>query len=347
MKILIVGNFGYRRNNLNGQTVRTRTIKETLIKYLPKSTVKYFDTSYILNIKKILSFICDYLSSKIVVVALARRGVKILYPIIVLGNSFFRKQTEFVAIGGWLDEYIEERPQSIKWFMRADTIFVQLESLKIRLENRGLNNVIYLPNFRLYNHKIKTIDEDSNIEKFVFYSRIIEEKGVKIAIDATNYLNLTLNKNISLDIFGPIEASYKDKFQELIAKSNMIKYNGILNPEDAISTLSKYQVLLFPSYYRGEGFPGTILDAFSAGLAVIASDWKYNSEIIINMKTGLICKAKDTKDLINSMEFAINNPFHVYEMRKNALLESKKYDEELVGSILVKQIEENYRERLI
>ncbi len=347
MKILVVGNFGYKKNNLNGQTVRTRTIKETLIKHLPQSTVKYFDTSYILNIRKMLSFVCDYLFSKIIVVALARRGVKILYPIIVLGNSFFRKQTEFVAIGGWLDDYIEERPQSIKWLIRADTIFVQLESLKVKLENRGLYNVVHLPNFRLYNHKIKSIGEDSNIEKFVLYSRIVEEKGVKIAIDATNYLNLTLNKSISLDIFGPIDASYKDEFQELIAKSNRVKYNGVLNPENVISALSKYQILLFPSYYRGEGFPGTILDAFSAGLAVIASDWKYNSEIIKNMENGIICKVKDTKDLVNSMEFAINNPFCVYEMRKKALLESKKYEEELVGGIFVKQIEENYRERLL
>jgi glycosyltransferase involved in cell wall biosynthesis len=44
--------------------------------------------------------------------------------------------------------------------------------------------------------------------------------------------------------------------------------------------LRDYFALLFPIYYIGEGFAGTAIDAFSAGVPVIASDWKYNSEVI-------------------------------------------------------------------
>lgn len=54
--------------------------------------------------------------------------------------------------------------------------------------------------------------------------------------------------------------------------------------------LKNYDALLFPTYYEGEGFAGTIIDAFAAGLPVIASDWKYNSEIIKQGITGVITK---------------------------------------------------------
>ena len=48
--------------------------------------------------------------------------------------------------------------------------------------------------------------------------------------------------------------------------------------------------MIFPTYYVGEGFPGTIIDAFSSGIPDIATDWRYNSEIVQNGKTGYIYK---------------------------------------------------------
>lgn len=348
MKILVVGNFGYNTNDLNGQTIRTRTIKDTLTKYLSTSKIMYFDTSFLFNIKKLsvikkwISFIFDYLFSNVVVVALATRGVKYLYPLIILSNKLFKKQIEVIAIGGWLDDYIKKNPKHLKLFMAADTIYVQLDSLKNQLETRGLINVVHLPNFRLYDNKIDNIDFSSKIVKFVVFSRIIEEKGIGLAIDAVNDLNSKLVERISLNIYGPIDSSYKQEFKLKLSNSNGIKYKGVLSPENIIKELSQYQVLLFPTYYRGEGFPGTILDAFSAGLAVIASDWKYNSEIIRNMSNGLIVESKNKTDLVEKINFTIDNPSKVYSIRKNALFESRKYDQDVIGRILTEQIIKNY-----
>jgi glycosyltransferase involved in cell wall biosynthesis len=349
MKILVIGNFGYNTNNLNGQTIRTRTIKDTLTKYLASSKIKYFDTSFLFNIKKmsvlkkLISFILDYLFSNVIVVALAKRGVKYFYPIIIISNKIFKKKTEFVAIGGWLDDYIKENPKHLKLFTAANSIYVQLDSLKNDLENRGLNNVVHLPNFRLYDHKIENIDFSSKIVRFVVFSRIIEEKGIGLAIDAVNDLNSRLLERITLDIYGPIDSSYKQEFESKISNTTDIKYKGILSPENIIKELSQYQVLLFPTYYRGEGFPGTILDAFSAGLAVIASDWKYNSEIIRNMSNGLIVESKNKTDLVEKINFTIDNPSKVYSIRKNALLEAQKYDKDVVSRIITEQIINNYK----
>lgn len=45
-KIFICGNFGYKNNQIDGQTVKTRQLKGVLIKKLSESNVAYVDTSY-------------------------------------------------------------------------------------------------------------------------------------------------------------------------------------------------------------------------------------------------------------------------------------------------------------
>lgn len=44
--------------------------------------------------------------------------------------------------------------------------------------------------------------------------------------------------------------------------------------------------MVIPTYYQGEGFPGTILDSYIFGVPVIVSKCKYNSEMIKEGKTG-------------------------------------------------------------
>ena len=46
LKIFICGNFGYKNNQIDGQTVKTSQLKGVLIKKLSESNVVYVDTSY-------------------------------------------------------------------------------------------------------------------------------------------------------------------------------------------------------------------------------------------------------------------------------------------------------------
>ena len=89
--------------------------------------------------------------------------------------------------------------------------------------------------------------------------------------------------------------------------------------------LKNYDALLFPTYYEGEGFAGTIIDAFAAGLPVIASDWKYNSEIIKQGITGMITKTHSISELKNAI-LSINSDVEKWNfMRKNCISEAKMY----------------------
>ena len=76
-----------------------------------------------------------------------------------------------------------------------------------------------------------------------------------------------------------------------------VSYGGKVPFDKSVDILKNYFALLFPTYYDGEGFAGTLIDAFSAGVPVIASDWKYNAEIV-NEKVGIVYSAKDRKAVL-------------------------------------------------
>ena len=80
-------------------------------------------------------------------------------------------------------------------------------------------------------------------------------------------------------------------------------------------------MLLFPTYYDGEGFAGTLIDAMAAGVPVIASNWRYNSEIIKDGKIGFIIN----KNLKNELVKVLSATNRGNEMKISCLLEAEKY----------------------
>ena len=52
--------------------------------------------------------------------------------------------------------------------------------------------------------------------------------------------------------------------------------------------LNSYDMMIFPTYYAGEGVAGVIVDAFIAGLPVIASDLGSCREVISDKETGYL-----------------------------------------------------------
>ena len=106
----------------------------------------------------------------------------------------------------------------------------------------------------------------------------------------------------------------------------------------SLQYVKDYFALLFPTYYKGECFPGTIIDAFAAGLPVFASDWHDNSNIVTDGRTGLLFPAHSVESLSKILIFSYNNQCKINGMRRNCLAESKKYFPEVVVNVLVSKI---------
>lgn len=76
-----------------------------------------------------------------------------------------------------------------------------------------------------------------------------------------------------------------------------------------------------------------------SGIPVIASDWKYNCDIILDGKNGLIYQVKNIDDLVAKMRLLIQNPNQWEILKQNCLLEAQKYMRENVLQMITSEIE--------
>ncbi len=90
--------------------------------------------------------------------------------------------------------------------------------------------------------------------------------------------------------------------------------------------LSTYDMMLFPTYWRGEGFPGVVLDANIAGVPIIASDWNLNTEVIENNQTGIIIPTHDPEALFEAMKKVIAGEIDLYAMKNICVEHVQQYD---------------------
>ena len=172
----------------------------------------------------------------------------------------------------------------------------------------------------------------------------MKEKRIEDAIHTVKDINNLLGfKAFVLYIYGQVWKSYEDRFNELIKQfDGEIRYCGSIDADKSVTVLKQYFALLFPTYYEGEGFAGTIIDAFSAGIPVIATDWKYNRELvhdnvgfIFNTNTGNIGEMKDI--LLDLYK----DPNKALIKKRECLKESSQYKAESVIHLIDQLLSES------
>lgn len=344
LHISVIGHFGEGKNLLNGQTVKTKIITEELIKEFGINQVSLIDThGGLKNLFKAPFQVFKALrSSANTLIFPAHNGLRIYVPLLSFMKVFFNnRKFHYIVIGGWLPQFLANRKFLAKLLKNFDHIYVETETMKKALEKQGFANILVMTNCK----KLKILSENElPLQPYAPYrlctfSRVMKEKGIEDAINAVTTINNELGYvAYTLDIFGQIEPMQQNWFLNI--QNNLptfIKYCGLVPYEQSSTTLKNYFALLFPTYYDGEGFPGTLIDAFSAGIPVIASDWKYNAEII-NENVGFVFPTGDGNALNAILKDILKNPELLLSKKSNCLEEAHKYEIDNVIKILISQI---------
>lgn len=161
--------------------------------------------------------------------------------------------------------------------------------------------------------------------KLCTFSRVMKEKGIEDAVNAVIGANKQLGRQVFiLDIYGQVDTNQKDWFDELENNfPSYIRYKGLVAFDESTEVLKDYFGLLFPTYYEGEGFAGTLIDAMAAGLPVIATNWKYNGEIVVPYRNGLLINSNDM--LQENLLWIINHSEEWILMKKTTLADAQNY----------------------
>lgn len=340
-KIGIIGHFGGNENILDGQTIKTKILSEELEKATGWEITKV-DTYY--KKKQPLKLFNDTFSclrsNRNIIVLLSGNGMKFYFPILSFYARKFHTRIYHDVIGGNLDRYVEKYPKFKGYLTSFVVNWVETDGLKKRLEAQGILNCEVIPNFKRLNIASTGEVDDKEPFRFCIFSRVMKEKGVETAIEAVQGINADAGRTVcSLDIYGRIDDAYKEAFEKIMGDvTPAIQYKGTVPYDQSTDAIKNYYALLFPTYWDGEGFPGTIVDAFSAGLPVIATDWNCNGEIVENGKTGILYPNEEIKNLREAIEWVISHKDEVAEFKKNCIRKAEKYQPDKYIKKIVREI---------
>lgn len=345
--ITVIGRIAEGVTLLDGQTVKTKTLIAELKKYYPQKEIICVDMfEYKKNALKILKDTCKgFLKSEHIIVLLSRNGRAFFFPLLNGLNRIFKRKIYHDVIGGALAGEAKSNPVLLRQLKKFEVNWVELTAMKDDLKKLGVTNVEVLPNFKNLSI-LKEEELDAAWEFpliFTMFSRVIKTKGIEDAVYAIAEVNRRYSeKKAVLKIYGPVEEGYKEEFYNLVKKhSDFVSYEGCIAYQDSVSVLKQSYMLLFPSTYPGEGLPGTIIDAFSAGVPVLATNWHFNAELINEGKTGFCYDWKNPELLTEKIIYAMEHPEQILEMKSCCLKEAQRYMPESVMQKIVQTLSED------
>lgn len=326
-KISVIGYFGYRTNKLDGQTVKTRDLTRLIAEHYGEPAI-YDTQEFRYNQLSLLAMFARIAKAKQLVYLPAYGNLKYLFPVIWIVAKLCRTRIYYFVVGGWLAQFIETLPLHRFMLRHIAGIYPETHKLEKDLrEKYGFRHVRVFPNFRFCESLTFSSCHETGKLKLVFMARVTKLKGLPAIFSLGDYLLANhLQSHVSIDFYGQIPADEETYVNDNLRKYSFMAYRGVLQPADIHKALSQYDALILPTQYPGEGIPGSIVDAYMAGLPVVVTEWKYAHELVKDGETGLIVPYENGQNELNqAVVRLLQNDALLLRMGKAA----KKYAESL------------------
>ena len=323
-RIAIMGPFP--QSHMGGSDTKTRSVYRALLNSGLISSIRTFDTSdWKKDFFKLPVWIiyelcrCDAM----IFITGTQNFLRIL-PYVLMINDWTKKKIHFIPIGDCKPEYFDEG--DVKRASQIQGIYVQTEKIADNLATLRLPNVYVMHNFKyLETFCIEDYPCDLPL-KFCYFSRITESKGIFETIEI--FAKINQNQTLcTLDVYGLIEDTAKERFLELIKKhKKFVQYKGVVEAEKASNYIKDYYMMVFPTKDVGEGFPGVILDAFAAGVPLLVSRFSSFYAILHDGRDCISFSFENYDEMYSQMCYVLTNTDKICLMRKNCHNEYYKYD---------------------
>ncbi len=341
-KVGACGNFDLDPNYLNGQIIRTCSIMDQLEKEIGAGSIR--KVSYAAwkrhPFRILRGFISLFSQCENVLIFPDLRAIRGLVPMAALLRRLTKTKAYYNVIGGWLPEFLHTHRLIRRCTASLDGLFVQTQSLSEQLKAEGVNNTTVFPNFK--DLKICSLAEKPDMYtrplSLVYMSRISARKGILELVEAINRINGG-GIRYTLDIYGSIQKGFEADFEVLKGQfGEAIRYRGQVDPLETSSVMKDYFLHVFPTTFPTEGYPGSVLDALSAGVPTLSARWLSYEDVLEEGKTGLSYTLGNWDELEKRLEEVCLNPDIVWNMREACILEAEKYRPETVIRIMLDKL---------
>lgn len=340
-KVSVIGHFAFGKTYLDGQTVKTKVITEELQNRLGKDQVIQIDThgGRKTLLKAPFQVFGALRKSGNVLILPAHNGLRVYAPLLSFLKKFFRgRKIHYAVIGGWLPQFLTKRKGLAKSLKKFDGIYVETRTMKSALEEQGFENIFIMPNCK----KLTALKENELVYpkeipyKLCTFSRVMREKGIETAVNAVERVNERLGYTAySLDIYGQVDTAQTEWFENLKARfPSGVRYCGCIEADKSTAVLQNYFALLFPTHFYTEGIPGTVIDAYAAGVPVISAKWESYCDVVDEGKTGIGYEFDNEEEFEDILLSAANAPQALLDMKADCIKKAEDYMPETAVRIM-------------
>ena len=200
------------------------------------------------------------------------------------------------------------------WKNKVSVYIALTEFQKQKMSKGGLpaDRIFVKPNF------VRSETEKEPIECYIpqspyalFVGRLSPEKGCTVLLQAWKYFleSCDLTQNVFRPELlvvgdGPDKKSLEQWSEE--RQLNRVRFTGMLPRNQVQALMKRAEFLILPSLWY-EGFPMAIVEAFSCGTPVLASDLGGMKEIIEEGVTGRKFTVGDVRELAEKMNTMFNS----------------------------------------
>lgn len=180
-----------------------------------------------------------------------------------------------------------------------DKIFVENEKTKKFLkETFNVGSIVAYPGIRkvLINKNTRKVNQKIEV---LYSGRIIKSKGINVLLEIARK-NSDINFTFAGD--GPMINDLKMDSADL----KNVKILGNVSREEIVKLLSGTDIFAYPSWHS-EGLPLSLLEAGSAGVAVLATNTGAISELITDGKTGILVEPKNGQKFEEGFNLLVND----------------------------------------
>lgn len=223
----------------------------------------------------------------------------------------------------------------------SDKVFVLSEYWKSYVESISVNKEVYVinnfpsPVFEEINDN-RVYKNNSTVE-FLFLGYIGQRKGVYDLVEAVALLNKMGIRGFRIHVGGNGEI---DKLKALITQKKLDQYFNVIGwvtGDLKYKLIKASDVLLLPSH--NEGLPIAILEAISAGLAVLSTTVGGIPDAISDERYGLLVEPGQPQELANAISRYLKTEGLIESVARNA---RKLYDTHYSSTVNVERIQGVY-----
>ncbi len=347
-KICVMGRI-YREGACDGQTIKTLEMYDELVKRYGEKNVGYLNyygiriskPKFLVYPKLLFAISKVFATSEKVVIASNATSVGNLLKACKLLNKLFKRKLYFVLVGAALAECIDEHPEYRPILEQFEAIFLETETARQQLVERGFDKLYVMPNFKTI-RRYSMDEQPTEFQKpynLIFMSRIVGLKGVTEVVRELKRINENGVK-YTLDMYGMIDDEYAEEFEALKKDlPDYIQYKGVCESWRTSEIMHDYFLHIFPTKCATEGQPASIIDTFFAGTPVLAGRWNSCGEMVKEGVTGISFELGNFDDFREKLEYYYDHPEEIMALREGCVKEAELFIPENAINELIKVLD--------